>query len=100
MSADPMTVAAEILAPPVLGLIWQQDASAYVFTRSPAGALSAEGLYVGRPAGADLALVGRDVPARRVEVVELIRLAASPPDGLALGDSAQAAFAIVELAHR
>ena len=46
MSADPMTVAAAIEAPPTLEVIWQQDASAYVFKRTPDGELSAAGLGV------------------------------------------------------
>jgi hypothetical protein len=100
MSAGQMTVAADALACLTLEVIWQQDASAYVFTRSREGRLSAKELRVGRPVVAELALVGRDVAARRVEVVELIRLAAAPPPGVELGDSARAAFAIVELAHR
>ena len=41
MSANQVTVAAEVLASPTLEVIWQQDASAYLFTRSPAGELSA-----------------------------------------------------------
>jgi hypothetical protein len=100
MSAEPMTVAAEIAAPPTLEVIWQQDASAYVFRRSPDGKLSAADLRLGTPAVAELALVGRGIEARRVEVVELIRLAGAAPAGLDLGDSARTAFAIVELAHR
>jgi hypothetical protein len=100
MPAEEMTVAAAILAPPTLEVLWQQDASAYVFMRSSEGEASTSGLHVGRPAVAELALVGPDVAARRVEVAELIRLAAHPLTGVEPGDSARGAFAIVELAHR
>src|SRR5438552_8868500 len=100
MSANPTTVAAEILAPPTLELIWQEDASAYAFTRTPEGELSAANLSLGRPAVAEVALLGRELAVRRVEVAELIRLAAAPTTGFRLGESARAAFAIVELAHR
>jgi hypothetical protein len=72
-------------------VIWQQDASAYVFTRSPDGELSAKDLHVGRPVVAEPALVGRNVAVRRVEVAELIRLAAAPSLGVELGDSAREA---------
>src|SRR5438552_2553623 len=100
MSANPTTVAAEILAPPTLELIWQEDASAYAFTRTPEGELSAANLSLGRPAVAEIALLGRELAVRRVEVAELIRLAAAPTTGFPLGESARATFAIVELAHR
>src|SRR5712692_3144660 len=100
MSAEQIDIATEIAAPPTLEVIWQQDASAYVFKRSRDGELSAEGLQLGKPARAELAFVGDGVEARRVEVVELIRVAGAPPAGLDLGDSARAAFAIVELAQR
>ena len=100
MSAEEITVAPEVASPPTLELIWQQDASAYVFQRGPDGELSAAGLHFGRPVAAELEIGGRGVEARRVEVTELIRLAGAPPAGLELGDSTRAAFAIVELAHR
>ncbi len=47
---------------------------------------------------AQLALVGSELALRRIEVRELIRLAQSPP--AQLGGSAQATFAVVELAAR
>jgi SNF2-related domain/SNF2 Helicase protein/Helicase conserved C-terminal domain len=100
MSADQITPVAEIAAASTLEILWQQDASAYVFRRSPGGELSAEALPLGKPAVADLALVGTGVEARRVEVVELIRLAETRPAGLEPGDSAAAVFAIVKLAQR
>ena len=61
----------------MLELVWQQDATASLFTRDPDGAVSA---------------------ARSLGVRELIRLAETPPPDA--GGSAQAVFAVVELAHR
>ena len=61
----------------MLELVWQQDATASLFTRDPGGTLTA---------------------ARRLEVEELLRLAETAPDEA--GGSATALFAVVELAHR
>ncbi len=52
------------------------------------------------PAIADLPLAGRGIAGRRLEPAQLIALAESPPDGLELGASARAVFAVVELARR
>ncbi|RDI74478.1 SNF2-type protein [Gaiella occulta] len=81
-------------------LLWQQDATAYAFARAADGSLSAGHLHVGMPAVADLAHLGHSVTARRVALHELLRLADSPPDGLELGDTARATFAVVEIARR
>src|SRR5205823_496927 len=81
-------------------VIWQQDASAYVFTRGFDGTLSAGHLHVGMPAVADFAHIGRGVGARRVSVGGLVGLADAPPAGVELGGSARAIFAVVELARR
>jgi hypothetical protein len=64
---------------PRLELIWQEDATARVFTRDDDGSEAGE---------------------RRIDAAELLRLADAPPEGLELGGSARTAFAIVELAHR
>ena len=61
----------------MLELVWQQDATASVFTRDPGGVVSA---------------------ARSLDVRELIRLAETAPADA--GGSAAAIFAVVELAHR
>jgi hypothetical protein len=71
-----------------------------VFTRSPDGVLSSEGLRLGISAGVDLAPLAGRVAARRVEARELLRLADAVPEGVEPGDSARAAFAVVDLARR
>ena len=81
-------------------ILWQQDVSATVLARSPDGSLSADGLQIGIPAVSDLAELGHGTAARRVGLVELIRLAAEPPPDLEPGGSARATFAILELAAR
>src|SRR5258706_13269511 len=97
-SPDPILVE-PIPAESTLEVLWQPDASATIFTRSPEGELSAGHLHVGMPSVADLAQYGRTVAARRLSVGDLVRLAESPPAGLELGGTAQAIFAIVELAQ-
>jgi hypothetical protein len=82
-----------------LEVVWQ-DASAYAFVRSPDGGLSEGGLAAGAAAEVELDALGREIHARRLEAAELIELAARPPAELALGDSARATFAVVELARR
>ena len=62
-----------------LEILWQEDATAEVFTRGAENARSGE---------------------RRVGAPELIRLAAEPPNGTETGGTARAIFAIVELAQR
>ena len=83
-----------------LEILWQQDVSATVLTRSAAGALSAGRLQIGIPAVADTAALGHGTTARRVPLAELIRLAAAPPPDLEPGDSARATFTILRLAAR
>ena len=61
----------------MLELVWQQDATASLFTRDSDGSVSA---------------------ARSLDVRELIRLAETAPEDA--GGSAAAVFAVVELAHR
>src|SRR5919198_550704 len=100
MSTDQIASPTEIAAPATLEILWQEDASAYVLCRGAEGELSALDIPFGRPARAELAFVATPVEARRVEVVELIRLAAARPAGLEPGPSAAAVFAIVELAQR
>src|SRR3954451_4528490 len=97
-SPDPILVE-PIPAAATLEVLWQQDASATVFTRSPQGELSAGHLHVGMPSVADLAQYGRAVSARRLSVGDLVRLAESPPAGVEIGGPAQAIFAVVELAQ-
>ena len=83
---------------PTLELLWQEDASAFAVVRD-GDALSAEGLELGRPATADLGAAGSGIEARRLDVRELIRLAAERP-ALELGGTAAALLAVVELAQR
>src|SRR5438128_48932 len=98
--SSPDTILVEpIPALPTLEILWQQDASATVFTRTAEGELSAGSLHVGMPAVADLGQYGRAVSARRLSVGDLVRLADSPPSGVELGGTAQAIFAVVELAQ-
>ena len=99
MSAPSLTATEPILGLPTLEVIWQQDASACVLTRSAEGELSAGHLHVGMPSVADIEGVGRAVSARRASVGELIRLAEAPPAGLELGGTARATFAVLELAQ-
>ncbi|MGI8421262.1 MAG: hypothetical protein ACR2MU_03225, partial [Gaiellaceae bacterium] len=99
MSTAP-AISVEPLAAPTLEVVWQEDASAYAFTRDADGALSSSTLQLGRPAVADLALVGSGVEARRLDVAGLLRLVDAPPAELVLGGSAQVLFAVVELARR
>ena len=93
----PPTVASERAT---LEILWQQDVSATVLAREPDGSLSAGGLQVGIPAVSDLASLGHGTAGRRLGLAELIALAAEPPAGLELGGSAQATFAVLELAAR
>ena len=87
-------------AAPTLEVVWQDDATAIVLTRGADGSLSAGDLRAGMPAIADLPLAGRGIAARRLEPAQLVALAGSPPEGLELGASARAIFAVVELARR
>ena len=81
-----------------LELLWQEDASAFAVVRD-GDVLSADGLELGRPATADLGAAGSGIEARRVEVRELIRLVEERP-ALALGGTAAALLAVIELARR
>ena len=83
-----------------LEILWQQDVSATVLTRSPEGELSAGRLQLGIPAVSDLAALGHGTTARRVPLAELLELAASPPPDFELGGTARATFAILRLARR
>jgi non-specific serine/threonine protein kinase len=81
-----------------LELVWQQNACAYVFVRAADGTLSDGGLQAGVPAAGRVS--GLSFDARRVDAAGLISLADAPPEGLTLGDTARAAFAVVDLAQR
>ncbi len=100
MSIQPTTELRPGAVGPTLEVVWQDDATALVLTRGGDGELSAGDLRAGMPAIADLPLAGRGIAARRLEPAQLIALAESPPDGLELGASARAVFAVVELARR
>src|SRR5438093_2413697 len=90
-----MSAAPEQAPAPSLEVVWQPDATAYVFTRDADGTLSSGHLLVGMPA-----ITGHGMSARRVDVTELVALAAKPPPSLSLGGTASATFAVVELARR
>ncbi len=64
---------------PTLEIVWEQSSRAAVFTRLPDGSAS---------------------ETRRLDAAGLLELAAAPPQDVALGGSARAAFAVVELARR
>ncbi len=83
-----------------LEILWQQDLSATVLAREPDGSLSAGGLHIGIPEVSDPARLGHGTTGRRVGLTGLIRLAGDPPPDLALGGSARATFAVIELARR
>ena len=100
VSTQPTTELLPSAALPTLEIVWQDDATAIVLTRVPDGALSAGDLRAGMSAIADLPLAGRGIAARRLDPAQLVALAAAPPAGLELGASAQAIFAVVELAQR
>ncbi len=80
-----MFVSAPELMPPaaparaILEVVWQDDASARVLTRSNEGEVLGE--------------------ERRVEIRELLQLQAAPPEELELGGTARATFAVLELAR-
>src|SRR5215218_7210276 len=100
MSSQSATERSPFAAATTLEVVWQEDATALVFARQADGTLSAGELRLGLPAIADVALAGRGVSARRLEPADLISLAESPPEGLELGGSARAIFAVVRLAQR
>src|SRR4029077_16045745 len=64
------------------------------------GSLSAGDLRIGIPAVSDLAGLGQAASARKIGLVELTDSASAPPQGVALGGSARATFAVLELAER
>jgi hypothetical protein len=78
-------------SPSTLEIVWQ-DASAFALLRPASGGT----LDVGAPAHVDVG--GETIPARRLTAGELVEL--SERNGLPLGDSARAAFAVVALARR
>jgi hypothetical protein len=86
---------------PILEVVWLHDATAHAFVRTPDGLCGEGGLLAGVPAQVELeAVAGGAFPARLIGIAELVELADGPPDDLALGDSARAAFALVTLARR
>ncbi len=87
-------------ATPALEILWQQDVSAYAFTRDPGGELSAAPLEAGIPAVVDVGRLVHGVAARRIGLRELIELAQEPPANIDLGGSARATFAILDRARR
>ena len=86
--------------PPLLELLWQDDATALAFVRADDGRLSADGLELGAPVDADLSLTPDPVPARLLELDELLALAQEPPVEPDLGPSAAIVIAVVAAARR
>ena len=82
---------------PTLELLWQDDTSALALLRDADGRLTADGLALGAPAGADLSHVGPGATARRLQLAELLDV---EPDGHLLGGSARVTFAVLERARR
>ncbi len=85
---------------PTLEILWQEDASAYVLVREADGTLSTRGLQAGMPAVADLVHAGHGVGARRLELDELLDLAANPPADIELGGTARVVLAVLDVARR
>jgi non-specific serine/threonine protein kinase len=83
-----------------LELLWQDDAGAYALARGRDGAVSTDGLELGTPAHLDLPHLGKRVPARRVELDELLTLPRTAPDGLELGGTATVVLAVLDVARR
>jgi non-specific serine/threonine protein kinase len=92
--------ALKTVADPTLEILWQEDASAYALVRESDGTLSARGLQAGMPAVADLVHAGHGVGARRLELDELLQLAADPPEDLERGGTAQIVLAVLDVARR
>jgi hypothetical protein len=80
-----------------LEVIWRSG-SAYVFVRGEGDAFTDGGLEAGEPGVVHV--LDFEIEARRLSVPELLELAAAPPAGFELGDSARVLFALVELAQR
>ena len=100
MSAPELIPVEPSLEPATLEILWQQDVGATVVVRGHDGSLSAGGLDFGIPAVSDLAELGHGATARRVGLSELIELANEPPAEIELGGTAQATFAVIQLALR
>ena len=83
-----------------LELLWQDDASAYAFARAPDGDVSGEGLGLGEEAVASNGLIGDGVAVRRLELAELLALAADRPSGVELGGTALVLLAVLDVARR
>ena len=91
MSAAEATLPEQKPALPTLEIVWQQEPHAYVFLRDAEGGLDATGSSRSAcPATADLTLA-RGVPARRVDVRELVALAADPPSAASSSAAARRA---------
>jgi non-specific serine/threonine protein kinase len=84
----------------MLELLWQEDATALALVREPDGALSAAGLELGMPAVAEVGHAGHGVSARRLELDELLELAASAPGDIEPGGTALVLFAVLDVARR
>jgi len=100
MSEPAQILPAEQTAIPSLEILWQEDASALLLVRGPAGELSAAGLHAGRPVLVELPFAGGEVEARRLDARELVRLEETRSGAFGLGDSARGIFTIVQLARR
>ena len=84
----------------LLELLWQDDATAYALARHDDGELSADGLEIGSPVDADLSLAPGPVPARLLELNDLLVLGDEPPSDIQLGPTAATVLAVVAAARR
>ncbi|MFN0152935.1 MAG: DEAD/DEAH box helicase [Gaiella sp.] len=87
------------MARPALEVLWQEDTTALVFTRTPDGKIGPPPSSAGRPATLRLAADQPGVPVRRFEAHELLALADSPPLSLDVGGTAAVAFAVLDRAR-
>ncbi|MBA2293859.1 MAG: DEAD/DEAH box helicase [Actinobacteria bacterium] len=83
-----------------LELLWQQDATALALLRDADGGLSVDGLDVGSPVTAEVALVGREVAGRLLELDELLALADGPLRGRPVGTTTETVLAVLATARR
>ena len=83
-----------------LEILWQDDAGACLVVREPDGGLSAGALDAGLPAVVEIAHAGQTAAGRRIELDELLSLAAPADGGLDLGGTARTVLAVIGVARR
>ncbi len=83
----------------MLEVLWQEDTTALVLKRLPDGTIEAPPISAGRTAVFRADAGDLSLPARRLEVHELLELAESPPLSLDLGGTAVITFAVLDRAR-